>query len=172
MHRPSRYSQHLEVLLALITYLGLTGWRSRAPNGLSRDLGLDEASISVVLAGFPGLFRKGSIYDTAAGPQNSYTLHARYALRRPRSRQAGSNADADGFDGRPTSRSDPRAEQDGRGEELDAETLRALLDFVSEQARVERDSRYQRMSQLWVVVGVGVAAVASVIAAFIQASAG
>jgi hypothetical protein len=58
---------------------------------------------------------------------------------------------------------------DRRGEELNAETLRALLDFVSDQTRAERETRYQRKSQLWVVVGVAIAATASVAAATIQA---
>lgn len=155
------------MLLALITYFGLAGWRSRSPNGLARDLGLDEHLITAALNGFPGLFRKGSMYETAVGLQHSYTLHARYAQRRPRSEPRGELQK--GFDGREPSLSDPTGTQDGRGEELNAETLRALLDFVSDQARAERESRYQRKSQLWVVVGVAIAAAASVAAATIQA---
>ena len=134
------------MLLALITYFALTGWRSRSPNGLARSLALDEKSIMDTLVEFPGLFRKGHLYETDSGPQHSYTLHARYARRRPETGTA-----------------------DGTGEELDAETLRALLDFVSDQARAEREARYQRRSQVWLAVGVAVAAVASVTAALIQA---
>ena len=52
---------------------------------------------------------------------------------------------------------------------MDAETLRALLDFVSDQARAERESRHQRRSQVWVAIGVAIAAAASVVAATIQA---
>lgn len=114
MKRSEPYSEHLEVLLALITYMGLTGWRSRAPHGLSRDLGLDEAKVAAALARFPGLFRKGDLYETEAGLQHSYTLHAQYALRRPRPHRVAKQATR-GFDGRPPSPSDPTPAQDGRG---------------------------------------------------------
>jgi hypothetical protein len=56
------------------------------------------------------------------------------------------------------------------GEEVDVEILRALLDFVSEQARAERESRRHTLAQVWVVIGVLVAAAASVSAAVIQAA--
>lgn len=115
------------------------------------------------------MFRKGDLHETEAGPQHSYTLHARYALRRPRRHRVVKQATR-GFDGRPSSPSDPTPAQDGRGEELDADTLRALLDFVSQEARAEREMRHQRLSQVWVLLGVGVAAVASVVAAVIQAA--
>jgi hypothetical protein len=169
MDHAGRYSRYQDTLLALITYLGLAGWRSRSPNGLSRDLGLDEQLITATLAEFPGLFRKGSTYRTAVGSQHSYTLHARYALRRPRS-QAGTTPTSS--DEREHSPSDPTTNQDGRGEELDTETIRALLDFVSDQARAEREARHQRTSQSWVAIGVAVAAAASVTAALIQALTG
>lgn len=159
------YGEYLEVLLALITYFGLTGWRSRSPNGLARDLSLDEELVTATLKFFPGLFRRGSVQQTDAGPQHSYTLHARYALRRPRPEPT---IGQQGFDGRQPSLSDPTSQQDGRGEELDPETLRALLDFVSGQARVERDSQHQQRSQRWVALGVVIAAAASVTAAIIQ----
>lgn len=80
-----RYSVHLDVLMALITYLALTGWRSRSPRGLSRDLRFDEGAILSALDGFSGLFRKSKdLYPTDIGPQHAYTLHARYARRRLR----------------------------------------------------------------------------------------
>ena len=166
--KDSPYSNHLDNLLALITYLALARWRSRSPNGLSRDLGIDESAITATLDGFPGLFRKSQeVFTTAAGPQNSYTLHARYAQRRPR-----------GFD--PVAKvpagtknlaalPDPESSQDGHGEELNADTLRTLLDFVIERARAERETYHQARSQLFLIVGVFVAAVASVPAAVIQA---
>jgi hypothetical protein len=164
------YSRHLDNLLALITYLALTRWRSRSPNGLSRDLGLDETAITTTLNGFPGLFRKSrSMYPTDAGPQSSYTLHARYAQRRPRAADQSTNvfpATTENL----ASLSDPESTQDGTGEELNADMLRALLDFVTEQARAERESYQQRRSQIWLFAGVFIAAIASVIAAIIQAT--
>ncbi|MFJ7969070.1 hypothetical protein [Streptomyces sp. NPDC096324] len=81
----SRYDEHLDLLIALITYMALTRWRSRSPNGLASDLGLLESDVKRTLDEFPGLFRKSAnFYATALGPQNSYTLHARFARRRPR----------------------------------------------------------------------------------------
>lgn len=58
MKRSEPCSEHPEVLLALITYMGLTGWRSPAAHGLSRDLGLDEAKVAAALTRLPGLFVK------------------------------------------------------------------------------------------------------------------
>jgi hypothetical protein len=165
--RSRRYSDHVEVLLALITYLGLTSWRSRTPNGLARDLRLDEGAVTEALELFPGLFRRGLNNETPAGLQPSYTLHARYAQRRPRDASA---AIEGAHDGGTPSPNHPRGSRDGRGEELDVDTLRTLLDFVTQEARAERAARQQRHSQVWVVVGVAVAAITSVVAAVIQAS--
>jgi hypothetical protein len=163
-----RYDDHLDVLLALVTYMALCAWRSRSPNGLARDLGLDEMSITNALEGFPGLFRKSAnSRPTDAGPQPSYTLHARYARRRPR--RIDPVREVPPLTEDRASLSDPEPVQSGIGEELDADTLRALLDFVTEQARAERESQQHVRSQRWLLAGVFVAAVASVIAAVIQA---
>jgi hypothetical protein len=110
----------------------------------------------------------GTINETAVGPQPSYTLHARYARRRPRGSQTATTGHAVKSDAG-TSLSDPTSAQDGRGEELDPETVRALLDFVSNEARAEREQRRQRIAQVWVALGVAIAATASVVAAIIQA---
>jgi hypothetical protein len=68
------YQEHLDLLIALVTYLGLSQWRSRSPNGLGRDLGWEETRISETRNRFPGLFRRSSeLHETAAGPQPSYT---------------------------------------------------------------------------------------------------
>jgi hypothetical protein len=163
-----RYSEHLDTLLALITYLALTRWRSRSPNGLARDLGLDEATVTAALDSFPGLFRKSAdVYETAAGTQHSYTLHARYARRRPSGVDPVAEVSA-GTKNLAALR-DPGSSQDGTGEELDADTLRMLLDFVSERARAERESHQHMRSQRVLILGVFVAAAASVLAAVIQA---
>src|SRR5258708_24687852 len=122
MAQEPSYSGHLDNLLALITYLGLTRWRSRSANGLSRDLGLDERCIPSTVDAYPGLFRKSrDVSSTDAGPQHSYTLHARYAQRRPR----GSDPVAQVAPGAKNlaALSDPEPSQDGSGEELSAETL-------------------------------------------------
>ncbi len=164
MTRQRRYNDHLDVLLALVTYLGLCAWRSRSPNGLARDLGLDETSITIALNNFPGLFRKSAnVHPTNAGPQPSYTLHARYARRRSL------RSDEISLGTRNLAAlSDPEPTQIGIGEELDADTLRAVLDFVTEQARAERESRQHARSQRWLLAGVFLAAAASIVSAVIQ----
>ena len=139
--------------MALITYLALTRWRSRTPHALSRDLGLDETAITNTLKHFRDCFVRAE-WNVAIGEdkkQYPYTLHARYAKRRPEA--------AD---------SDRESNQDGTGEELSADALRALLDFVTERARAEREDRQQRISQIVLIVGVIIAAVASVISAIIH----
>jgi hypothetical protein len=52
---------------------------------------------------------------------------------------------------------------------LDAETLRALLDYVTERARAERDTRFHAQSIRWLLAGAITAAFASLAAAIIQA---
>jgi hypothetical protein len=164
-----RYSDHLDMLLALISYLALTQWRSRSPNALAAELFLPEERIVSVPDGFPGLFRKNpGLHPTAVGGQPSYTLHARYARRRPREINSA-------VPGLPKAASElvassaPDPAQDGTGEELDADFLRMLLDFVSDQARAERESTQSRLAQRWLLLGVVVAAAASIVAAIIQA---
>ncbi|MFJ8936440.1 hypothetical protein ACIRL0_12100 [Streptomyces sp. NPDC102365] len=163
----ARYEAQLDTLIALITYMALTRWRSRSPNGLSKDLGLAEDVVTCALNGFPGLFRQSAdFYPTDAGPQHSFTLHARYARRRPRGADPALNQPAGAHN--TASLSDPEPTQDGAGEELDAETLRALLDYVTERARAERDTRFHTQSIRWLLAAATVAALASLAAAVIQ----
>jgi hypothetical protein len=164
----ARYEAQLDTLIALITYMALTRWRSRSPNGLSKDLGLAEDVVTHALNGFPGLFRKSAdFYPTDAGLQHSFTLHARYARRRPRGEDSALNQPVGAHNA--ASLSDPEPTQDGAGEELDAETLRALLDYVTERARAERDTRFHAQSIRWLLAGAITAAFASLAAAIIQA---
>ncbi|MET8860724.1 hypothetical protein [Streptomyces sp. NPDC004579] len=163
----SRYDEHLDLLIALITYMALTRWRSRSPNGLASDLGLPESDVKRTLDEFPGLFRKSAnIYVTAVGGQNSYTLHARFARRRPR------GVDPAGQQPPNTQNlallSDPEPTQDGSGEELDADTLRALLDFVTGRADAERTAHLHSASQRYVLLGAVVASLVSLTATAIQ----
>ena len=158
-----QYDDHLDMLIALITYLGLTRWRSRSPNGLARDLSLDETAVTRTLTAFPGLFRRSpDTRPTDAGPQHSYTLHARYALRRQQIELASTGPDTP-----PTSLSDPTDAQEGTGEELNAETLSALLDYVANQARAEREHSRHALGQWIAVLSAFVAAMAAVVAALI-----
>jgi hypothetical protein len=168
MTEPKRYDEQLDILIALITYMALTRWRSRSSNGLAKDLGLSERAIKATLDGFPGIFRKSAnLYPTDAGPQNSYTLHARFARRRPRGVDAVSQQP-------PNTQnlallSDPEPTQDGTGEELDAETLRALLDFVTGRAEAERAVHLHSSSQKYILLGAVAASMVSLLTTIIQA---
>lgn len=143
-----RYSDHVDLLLALVTYLALTWERARSPHGTARDLGLEEADVEQTLRSFPGLFRRSRTPSgiTPVGNQHMYTLHARYARRR----------------------CGPGSDPQGAGEELDADQLRALLDFITEQARLEKESHRHALSQVWVLVGIFIAAAASLVSAVVQ----
>lgn len=141
MNTDRRYSDHLDLLLALITYLALTQWRSRSPNALATELCLPEEQIVSVLDGFPGLFRKNpELHPTAVGGQPSYTLHARYARRRPREMDSAVPPLPKAANELVAS-SAPDPAQDGTGEELDADSLQMLLDFVSDRAQHGRHGR-------------------------------
>lgn len=167
MAEASPYDEQLDTLIALITYMGLTRWRSRSPNGLAQDLGLSEMAVARALNEFPGIFRKSAnLYPTGVGLQNSYTLHARFARRRPRGEDPASQQ-------RPNTQnlallSDPEPTQDGTGEELDADILRALLDFVTGRAEAERSARLHSTSQKYILLGVVVASLASLLTTVVQ----
>ncbi|GII33018.1 hypothetical protein [Planotetraspora mira] len=159
--KSARYSEHLDVLLALITYFSLAEWRSRSPYWLAKDLGLSMPMVMSALDAFPGLFRKSrKVHPTDVGDQPAYTLHARYARRRERTPMSPG--------GDESTSSTPTPPRRGSSEELDPDTLRALLDFVVEQARAERESDRHARAQIWLRVGVIVAAVSSLLTAVIQ----
>ena len=169
MNTDRRYSDDLDMLLALITYLALTQWRSRSPNALATELCLPEDQVTSVLDGYPGLFRKNpELHPTSGGGQASYTLHARYARRRPREMDSAVPPLPKATNELVAS-SAPDPAQDGTGEELDADSLRMLLDFVSDRGRAEQESIQSRLSQRWLLLGVVIAAAASIVAAIIQA---
>jgi hypothetical protein len=78
MSKP-RYSDHLDALIALATYLASTPKTSRTPPWLAKDLSLSEEAVRSALDGFPGVCRKSQ--KVSSEGEHVYTLHARYALR-------------------------------------------------------------------------------------------
>jgi hypothetical protein len=106
------YSQHVDTLTALVTYLALTPEKSRTVGGLARDLGIPPAEVQEAFDACPAVFRK---------KQNSdgtwfYTLHARYALRP--------------YD----------AAEDTELPPVRPEVLAVLLEFVTQRARDELEA--------------------------------
>lgn len=109
---PRRYSAHLDTLTALITYPVLTHHKSRTATGLANALGPPVVEVQATFDDCPAMFR----CRVGANSEPYYTLHARYALRP--------------FD----------TEEDEGVPEVRPNILAVLLNFVSEQAREERQA--------------------------------
>jgi len=112
-----RYSEHLDVLTALITYMAFTKNKSRTPRPLAMDISLPPEVVEEVLNAFPGIFRKSRNVDDKGA--HFYTIHARYAMRK----------------------SGPEDEE-AELPELRAEIMKVLLDFVVGNARSEQARRH------------------------------
>jgi hypothetical protein len=140
MSRP-RYSDHLDVLVALTTYLALTPWASRTVPGLARDLSLPPEDVRAAVEGFPGVFRRSRNLSAEGEPY--FTLHARYALRK---------ADT--------------ANEAQVLVELRSDLLSTVLAFIAQQAShestFEQFSRQQRhtLHVTWLAVGASIIAAA------------
>lgn len=74
------YTENFNTLVALVTYLASTEFKSRTIPTMAKDLGLNLEEVKAVLQKFTGFFRK-SIYVDESG-EHSYTLHLRFARRR------------------------------------------------------------------------------------------
>jgi hypothetical protein len=139
-----RYSDHLDVLVALATYLALTPKTSRTIPWLAKDLSLPEAAVRTALEGFPGIFRR-SRRPSSVG-EHFYTLHARFALR---------STDAD---------SETQALV-----ELRSDLLSTVLQFVTQQAAQESSFEQFKHQQLQTLRATWVAAGAAIVAAIMAA---
>lgn len=127
----SRYTDNQDVLLALVSYLGLTHRKSRTPSTLSKYLGLDKEEIVEVLEGFPGIFRESistSDEERSLG-EHYYTLQLRYARRWME-------------DGDRENENDSREPQ----EPLDSSYLTALFGFIADMIEQERRLASQKES--------------------------
>jgi hypothetical protein len=109
----TRYSDHLDVLTALISYMAFMSYWSRTPENLAEELALRKDEVQAALETFTGIFWKRK----AADGQEYYTLHARYALRpEPKASKPLDSPDI------------PK---------LPPEAMTALLDFVAHRAQAE-----------------------------------
>lgn len=75
-----RFTKHFDTLIALVTHLSSTHYKSRTPTNIANSLGLDSAEVLDVLKRFPGFFRKSKTQDKTSG-EYFYTVHLRYARR-------------------------------------------------------------------------------------------
>ena len=114
MGRP-KFSDSLNSLVALITYLGCTDFQSRRAEPLAKDLGIPFNEVQKTLEGFPTFFRRSR--NPKQGTNEHYwTLHIRYALR-------------------PVTDSD-----DAKGPPLAPSELVPLLEIVTTMVAQERES--------------------------------
>ena len=74
------YSDHQATIVALVTHLALTKWKSRTPPAMAKALGLDYQEVNLVLESFKDLFRKSMRRDPDSN-EYYYTLQQRYARR-------------------------------------------------------------------------------------------
>lgn len=78
MEKPS-YSEHLEVLMAVVTYLAMNEFPMRQPKKIADDTSIDIRAVEYVLRNFKGLFRESRKTSTDHGA-HFYSLQLRYAL--------------------------------------------------------------------------------------------
>ncbi len=119
-----KYSEHLDVLLALISHLGLVDKKSRTPPVLAKYLGFPEEEIRNTLSTFHGIFRKAPKPSKSGQP--FYTLQIRYALREKEYK------DWNKPDYNP-------GDSEESGNAIDVSHIIDLMNFVSERAKQEED---------------------------------
>lgn len=127
----SKYSDHLETLIALVTHLAMTDWSMRTPPNLAKALSIDEAEIQAVLDEYKGLFRMSTTRSKKSG-KHFYTLQIRYARQWLEER-----VDDDEGEKKPP---------------LEAEYLTTLLNFVTHKATEERN-RNVSLITAWIAAG-------------------
>ncbi len=147
------YTDNFDTLVALITHLASTAYKSRTPPNIAEALSLQLDSVRNTLDQFPGFFRKSS--DTTKSGEHYYTVHLRYARRKQER--------ADGVESQP----------------LDTDELVSLVNLVTHMVAQEQENsrlgvelaaRYdnlKRKSEITLVVA-GIAALASIFSAFVR----
>lgn len=109
--KPS-YSESLEVLMAVVTYLAMNEFPMRQPKKIADDTSIDIHAVEYVLKNFKGLFRESRKVSNDHGA-HFYSLQLRYALN---------VVDDDNKKTKPP---------------LDKGDLSALLEFISRRASEE-----------------------------------
>ena len=136
----ARYSEHLDTIVAVATNLAMTRHKARTPSKLAGKLALDDAEVLHVLETFKGLFRKSKNKKNKTG-EHYYTLHVRYALRRPDDDDEGARAP------------------------LETAQLALVLDLVANRAQQEQESERHLRGLTTTMVSALIAASAALLAA-------
>jgi hypothetical protein len=144
------YSDHLETIIALVTNLGMTRYKSRTPTALAKYLSLDKDEVNLVLQNFKGLFRE-SIIKSKKTNEPFYTLQLRYSRRWLEDDAEEQDEDA----------------PDNQREPLEADYMATLLGFISEMVANEQAEKRQLIANRSATVGAWIAAGAAFIAAII-----
>ena len=137
-----RYADHLDYLVAAISYLARSGPWARTPTFLANELGLDRDHLQAVFDGFPGLFRKSRDPAPRSGTgqaEHYYSLQARYAQRPDYG----------------------KTEEGTKIPPLTPAEIEPILEFVLRAVEMEKQSRQASWTN-WIAVG---AAVVSALAA-------
>lgn len=74
------YSKDIDILIALISYLALSKYKSMRPSRLSERLSLNREDVERTLELYKGIFRKSNKVSEST-KEHYFTLHMRYALR-------------------------------------------------------------------------------------------
>lgn len=135
------YSEHLDTIVALVSYLGTTDGMTRTPNHLAEKLSLNYDEMVFVLTNFKGLFRESKSKNS---DEKVYDLHLRYGL---------------GW-------LENKKQDDERF--LDAKYLEVLLGFISNMVAHEEAEKRQISANRTATIGAWIAAVAASIAALIE----
>jgi hypothetical protein len=139
------YSDNLDTIVALVTHLALTEWKSRTSSKLSEALGLEQKQVELVLENFKGLFRK-SMRRAPNSDEHYYTLHMRYALRSFRD------------PGHQETQEEPTGP-------LDGDDLATLLQYISGAVEREHRTTEQEKANQTAMRAAWISATAAVVAA-------
>lgn len=75
-----RYSDNFDNLVALITHLSSTSYKSRTPSNIAKSLSLDSSKVQATLEEFTAFFRKSKKASEIG--EHYFTVHLRYARRK------------------------------------------------------------------------------------------
>ena len=146
--RPSgrqRYSDHVDILIAAIQYLGRSRPWARTPSFMANELGLDTEQLKGVFNGFPGIFRRSrQPAKHTNGAEYYYSLQARYAQRPDYS----------------------KSDRETKINPLTPEEIATLLNFVLDAVRLEHDRKHVLQTNAIAVTAAIVSSISAVIAAF------
>lgn len=142
------YLDHLELLTVLIGHLGTQPQDDATAEELAEHLGFSEKEVIPVLDEFKAIFRKSRKPKPSRGHQGEYH---RYSLLRRYAKRIYENGEL-------VRRSEPLSETD----------ISSLLNYVENRVKFELEDRRNRIEILVTMGAAIVAALASIIAAFLQ----